>query len=57
MKPRAGSAWALVAELVHLHGGRVSADSDGPGRGAEFTVSLPLYRGANESDSKRRETG
>src|SRR5262249_53580661 len=28
--------------LVELHGGRVSARSDGPGRGSEFTVYLPL---------------
>ena len=28
--------------MVELHGGEVSAHSDGPGRGARFTVKLPL---------------
>ena len=32
----------LVRELVHLHGGRVEAHSDGEGFGATFTVCLPL---------------
>jgi two-component system, chemotaxis family, CheB/CheR fusion protein len=34
----------LVRRLVELHGGRVSASSDGPGRGSEFTIELPLER-------------
>lgn len=32
----------IVQKLVELHGGRVVAESDGPGRGATFTVRLPL---------------
>jgi len=28
--------------LVEMHGGQISAHSDGPGRGTEFTVRLPL---------------
>ena len=36
-----GLGLALVRELVQLHGGRVSADSAGEGRGATFTVELP----------------
>jgi signal transduction histidine kinase len=34
---------AIVLQFVQLHGGSVSAHSDGPGRGAEFTVRLPLH--------------
>jgi signal transduction histidine kinase len=37
-----GLGLALVRGMVELHGGRVSAASEGPGRGAEFTLSLPI---------------
>ncbi|HLK90221.1 MAG TPA: ATP-binding protein [Polyangia bacterium] len=37
-----GLGLALVKGLVELHGGDVTAHSDGPNRGAEFVVRLPL---------------
>jgi CheY-like chemotaxis protein len=37
-----GIGLALVRGIVEMHGGRVGASSAGPGRGAEFSVRLPL---------------
>lgn len=36
-----GLGLAIVQDLVRLHDGEVTAESDGPGRGAVFTVWLP----------------
>jgi CheY-like chemotaxis protein len=36
-----GLGLVLVRDLVELHGGAVSAQSDGEGKGATFTVRLP----------------
>jgi signal transduction histidine kinase/DNA-binding response OmpR family regulator len=36
-----GVGLTLVRSLVQLHGGRVEARSEGPGRGSEFAIHLP----------------
>jgi PAS domain S-box-containing protein len=40
-----GIGLALTRGVVDLHGGRVEARSDGPGRGSEFIVTLPVGAG------------
>jgi signal transduction histidine kinase len=37
-----GLGMSIAKQLARLHGGEISASSDGPGRGSEITVSLPL---------------
>jgi signal transduction histidine kinase len=40
-----GIGLTLARGLVRLHGGDVTASSDGPGKGSEFVVHLPLTEG------------
>ncbi|WP_437321145.1 ATP-binding protein [Sorangium sp. So ce385] len=44
-----GLGLSLVRYLVEAHGGTVTADSDGEGRGATFTVTLPFREPAADS--------
>ena len=37
-----GLGLSIVRHLVELHGGSVRVDSDGAGKGATFTVRLPM---------------
>jgi PAS domain S-box-containing protein len=47
-----GIGLSLVKKLMELHGGKVEARSDGPGRGSEFIVRLPAV-GAEASAGRR----
>jgi len=46
-----GIGLTLTKRLVDLHGGDVHAFSEGPGRGSEFVVRLPLAREGAHSDT------
>jgi CheY-like chemotaxis protein/anti-sigma regulatory factor (Ser/Thr protein kinase) len=46
-----GLGLAIVRQLVERHGGHVEAASDGKGRGATFTVSLPLLQPQREPEA------
>jgi signal transduction histidine kinase len=53
-----GIGLTLVRSLVGLHSGRVTAHSDGPGKGSRFTVYLPIAsRQADTAVDGRAEHG
>jgi PAS domain S-box-containing protein len=50
-----GLGLAIVASLVELHGGSVHASSPGPGRGATFTIRLPVLAVEAEPTRGKRD--
>jgi CheY-like chemotaxis protein/two-component sensor histidine kinase len=50
-----GIGLCLVQKLVNLHGGVVQAHSDGPGKGSEFVVKLPIAAPPPEPPSEPGE--
>ena len=50
-----GLGLAIVRHLVELHGGSIKADSAGVGKGATFTITLPLA--AQSKTQRKKVTG
>jgi signal transduction histidine kinase/ActR/RegA family two-component response regulator len=51
-----GIGLTLVRQLVQMHGGSVEVKSDGPGRGSEFIVRLPVVIVAKPDGQSSLET-
>ncbi len=51
-----GIGLALVRRLVEMHGGSVTASSEGPGKGSEFVIRLPLSVERLEEEQATGET-
>jgi signal transduction histidine kinase len=43
-RPGTGLGLSITHAIVQEHGGRITAHSDGPGRGSRFTIELPAAR-------------
>ena len=52
-----GIGLTLVRRFVELHGGTVSASSDGPGKGSEFVIRLPCVVEASCSKPPSEDSG
>ena len=50
-----GLGLSIAKELVEGHGGTIRAESDGRGRGATFTVTLPLAPNLSPEPVKKEE--
>jgi PAS domain S-box-containing protein len=47
-----GLGLAIARHIIELHHGEISAASEGPGRGASFTVTLPVRNENQDADAR-----
>ena len=52
----AGLGLSIAKELVEAHNGQIDAESAGFGRGATFTVTLPVAESYSEGYEDRRSS-
>src|SRR6185295_584943 len=45
-----GLGLAIAHDIVELHGGTIRAESDGPGLGAIFSISLPVLAAMRQEE-------
>lgn len=50
-----GLGLSITRHIVEMHGGSVSASSAGPGKGATFTIRLPLHAAVHPDEIARRD--
>ena len=51
-----GLGLSITRHIVEMHGGSVSASSPGPGKGASFSIRLPLHVAIRPQDTTLRDT-
>ena len=52
-----GIGLSLVKSLVEMHGGSITAHSEGPGMGSEFVVRLPVLSGSQADEVDLPQSG
>src|SRR5262249_34912424 len=51
-----GIGLTVARNLVEMHGGRIEAKSDGPGKGSEFVIRIPVLYGPGLPELTRAST-